>query len=59
MHKKDDGVQGGSSVSLFPQFLKLGGRPRLEVGAETVGEGKIRALLEAGAALQLVVRRKS
>ena len=46
-------------MSLFPQFLKLGGRPRLEGGAETVGEGKTRGLLAADAALQLVVRRNS
>jgi len=41
-------------VNLFPVFLKLGGRPCLVVGAETVGEGKIRGLLEAGAEVRVV-----
>ena len=38
-----------TSVSLFPMFLKLEGRTCLVVGAGSVGEPKIRSLLQAGA----------
>jgi len=36
-------------MNLFPIFLKLTGRRSLVVGGGSVGEGKIRSLMEAGA----------
>ncbi len=39
---------------MFPIFLKLEGRRCLVVGAGTVAEGKIRGLLQAGAAIEVV-----
>lgn len=36
-------------MSLFPMFVKLEGRPVVVVGGGRVAEGKIRALLDAGA----------
>lgn len=39
---------------LFPTFLKLGGRQVLLVGAGPVASGKLRSLLEAGAAVRVV-----
>lgn len=41
-------------MSLFPIFLKLEGRACLVVGAGTVGEGKIRSLIESGARVRAV-----
>lgn len=41
-------------MTLFPAFLKLEGRACLVVGAGTVGEGKIRSLVEAGAQVRVV-----
>jgi precorrin-2 dehydrogenase / sirohydrochlorin ferrochelatase len=41
-------------MNLFPMFLKLEGRPCLVVGAGSVGEPKIRSLLQAGAAVRVV-----
>lgn len=41
-------------MSLFPIFLRLGGRPCLVVGAGPVGESKIASLLEAGADVRVV-----
>jgi precorrin-2 dehydrogenase/sirohydrochlorin ferrochelatase len=40
--------------SLFPMFMKLGGRRCLVVGAGKVGEPKIGGLLDTGAALHVV-----
>src|SRR5581483_527675 len=42
------------AAALFPMFVKLQGRPVLVVGAGSVGEGKIRALLETGARIRVV-----
>ena len=39
---------------LFPLFLKLSGRAVLVVGAGPVAEGKLKTLLEAGAAIHVV-----
>ncbi len=39
---------------MFPIFLKLEGRRVLVVGAGTVAEGKIRGLLDSGAAIDVV-----
>jgi precorrin-2 dehydrogenase/sirohydrochlorin ferrochelatase len=39
---------------MFPIFLKLEGRRCLVVGAGSVAEGKIRGLLQAGAAVEVV-----
>jgi precorrin-2 dehydrogenase len=39
---------------MFPIFLKLEGRRCLVVGAGTIGEGKIRGLLQAGASVEVV-----
>ena len=44
-------------MSLFPIFLKLGGRPCLVVGAGAVGEEKIKSLVEAGASVRVVAPR--
>ncbi len=41
-------------MSLFPIFLKLGGRSCLVVGAGAVGEEKIKSLMEAGASVRVV-----
>ncbi|HEY4393874.1 MAG TPA: bifunctional precorrin-2 dehydrogenase/sirohydrochlorin ferrochelatase [Polyangia bacterium] len=41
-------------MPLFPLFLKLAGRKVLVVGAGPVALGKVRALLEAGAAVSVV-----
>jgi uroporphyrin-III C-methyltransferase/precorrin-2 dehydrogenase/sirohydrochlorin ferrochelatase len=41
-------------MTLFPLFLKLAGRKVLVVGAGPVALGKIRALLETGAAISVV-----
>jgi precorrin-2 dehydrogenase len=41
-------------MNLFPMFLKLEGRACLVVGAGSVGEPKIRSLLQAGAAVRVV-----
>jgi siroheme synthase-like protein len=41
-------------MSLYPLFLKLGGRKVLVVGAGPVATGKVRALLEAGAIVSVV-----
>ncbi len=41
-------------MNLFPMFLKLEGRPCLVVGAGSVGELKIRSLLQAGAAVRVI-----
>jgi uroporphyrin-III C-methyltransferase/precorrin-2 dehydrogenase/sirohydrochlorin ferrochelatase len=43
-----------STMPLFPLFLKLAGRKVLVVGAGPVALGKVRALLEAGAAVSVV-----
>lgn len=42
------------SEQLFPVFLKLAGRPVLLVGAGKVAAGKLRSLLDAGAAVTVV-----
>jgi precorrin-2 dehydrogenase/sirohydrochlorin ferrochelatase len=42
--------------SLFPMFLKLGGRQCLVVGAGKVGEGKIAGVLDTGARIRVVSR---
>jgi precorrin-2 dehydrogenase / sirohydrochlorin ferrochelatase len=39
---------------LFPIFLKLSGRRMLVVGAGTVGEAKVRSLLDTGAQIRVV-----
>ena len=41
-------------TSLFPMFIKLGGRQVLVVGAGKVGEPKIGGLLETGARIRVV-----
>jgi precorrin-2 dehydrogenase/sirohydrochlorin ferrochelatase len=43
-----------SRPTLFPMFLKLAGRNVLVVGAGSVGEAKIRALLPTGARIRVV-----
>ena len=45
--------------SLFPMFLKLEGRSCLVVGAGSVGEPKIRSLLQSGAKVRVVAPRAS
>ncbi len=47
------------AAALFPMFVKLQGRPVLVVGAGSVGEGKIRALLETGARIRVVATQAS
>jgi precorrin-2 dehydrogenase/sirohydrochlorin ferrochelatase len=44
-------------MGLFPMFVKLEGRRALVVGAGSVGEGKIRGLLLAGARVRVVAPR--
>src|SRR5579862_8129517 len=41
-------------MTLFPMFMKLEGRSCLVVGAGTVGEPKIKSLIEAGASVRVV-----
>lgn len=41
-------------MSLFPMFLKLEGRKCLVVGAGSIGEPKIRSLLQAGAEVRVI-----
>ena len=43
-----------SNASLFPMFLKLEGRNCLVLGAGSVGEQKIRSLLDCGADIRVV-----
>ncbi|HYK48297.1 MAG TPA: NAD(P)-dependent oxidoreductase, partial [Terriglobales bacterium] len=43
-----------NTASLFPMFLKLEGRKCLVLGAGSVGEQKIRSLLDCGAHLRVV-----
>jgi precorrin-2 dehydrogenase/sirohydrochlorin ferrochelatase len=43
-----------SNASLFPMFLKLEGRNCLVLGAGSVGEQKIRSLLDCGAQIRVV-----
>ena len=45
---------GTNTASLFPMFLKLEGRNCLVLGAGSVGEQKIRSLLDCGAHLRVV-----
>src|SRR5258708_2091340 len=45
---------GTNTASLFPMFLKLEGRNCLVLGAGSVGEQKIRSLLDCGAELRVV-----
>ena len=45
---------GSNTASLFPMFLKLEGRNCLVLGAGSVGEQKIRSLLDCGAHLRVV-----
>ncbi|HUK23529.1 MAG TPA: bifunctional precorrin-2 dehydrogenase/sirohydrochlorin ferrochelatase [Terriglobales bacterium] len=53
------GAKHKQGVSLFPMFVKLAGRNCLVVGAGSVGEGKIRSLLEAGAKVRVVAPQAS
>lgn len=46
-------------MSLFPMFLKLEGRRVLVIGAGSVGEAKIEALLATGAAVRVVAPKAS
>ncbi len=43
-----------STTPLFPMFLKLAGRPCLVVGAGSIGEQKIRGLIDCGAQVRVV-----
>ena len=45
---------GSNTASLFPMFLKLEGRNCLVLGAGSVGEQKIRSLLDCGADVRVV-----
>ena len=45
---------GKNTASLFPMFLKLEGRNCLVLGAGSVGEQKIRSLLDCGAKIRVV-----
>jgi precorrin-2 dehydrogenase / sirohydrochlorin ferrochelatase len=45
---------GTNIASLFPMFLKLEGRNCLVLGAGSVGEQKIRSLLDCGAHLRVI-----
>jgi uroporphyrin-III C-methyltransferase/precorrin-2 dehydrogenase/sirohydrochlorin ferrochelatase len=49
-----DDASAGPEASLLPLFLKLEGRPVLVVGAGSVAERKIEALVEAGALVRVV-----
>jgi len=42
--------------SLFPMFLKLGGRQVLVIGAGKVGESKIAGILDTGARIRVIAR---
>lgn len=44
-------------MNLFPMFLKLEGRRCVVVGAGSVGEPKIRSLLQAGATVRVIAPR--
>jgi precorrin-2 dehydrogenase/sirohydrochlorin ferrochelatase len=44
-------------MTLFPMFMKLEGRSCLVVGAGSVGEPKIKSLIEAGASVRVVALR--
>ena len=48
-----------NAASLFPMFLKLEGRNCLVLGAGSVGEPKIRSLVEAGARVRVVAPEAS
>lgn len=50
---------GKKDSALFPMFVKLDGRSCVVVGAGSVGEGKIRSLLAAGANVHVVAPRAS
>lgn len=41
-------------MTMFPMFMKLEGRSCLVVGAGTIGEPKIRSLIEAGASTRVI-----
>ncbi len=43
-----------STAPLFPMFLKLAGRPCLVVGAGSIGEHKIRSLIDCGARVRVI-----
>ena len=43
-----------TSASLFPMFLKLEGRSCLVLGAGSVGEQKVRSLLDCGAQIRVI-----
>ena len=43
-----------SAAPLFPMFLKLNGRPCLVAGAGSIGETKIRSLIDCGAKVRVV-----
>ena len=43
--------------ALFPMFVKLQGKPVLVVGAGSVAEAKLRALLETGARIRVVAQQ--
>jgi precorrin-2 dehydrogenase/sirohydrochlorin ferrochelatase len=43
-----------SAAPLFPMFLKLDGRPCLVAGAGSIGEQKIRSLIDCGARVHVV-----
>jgi precorrin-2 dehydrogenase/sirohydrochlorin ferrochelatase len=45
---------GENTATLFPMFLKLEGRNCLVLGAGSVGEQKIRSLLDCGAQIRVV-----
>ena len=45
--------------ALFPMFVKLQGKPVLVVGAGSVAEAKLRALLETGARIRVVAQQAS
>src|SRR3981189_1000984 len=47
-------AKGMNTAALFPMFLKLEGRNCLVLGAGSVGEQKIRSLLDCGARIRVV-----